>query len=487
MPERFPISDPILFAIGSIADEAKVQAYVVGGFVRDELLQRGMQKDIDITVIGDGVGFASLVASEFEGAKLAVYEQFRTAALLVADRTIEFVGARKESYRKSSRNPITEEGTLKDDLARRDFTINALAVSLNEVTFGEMLDQFDGLEDLKRHILRTPLDPEQTFSDDPLRMMRAARFSAQLGFAVDRYTLEAMQRMAERITIVSQERITDEFLKIMTSPKPSIGLNILFETNLMYYVFPEVDALGGAELKTVGEQEYAHKDVFKHTMQVVDNMAAMTEDVWLRFAALLHDVAKPRTKEFRSGIGWTFYGHDIVGARWVNKIFRRMRLPNDAAEKVSKLVRLHMRPMGLVDEGVTDSAVRRLLFEAGEDIDDLLTLCRADITSKNPKLVNRYQRNYDIVADKMAEVEEKDQMRAFQSPVRGEEIMQICNIPPSRTVGILKTAIEEAILDGIIPNEYEAAKEYLLKIKDDIVRGNPLSERESLRFRESSG
>ena len=481
MPKRFPISDPILFAIGSIADEAKVPAYVVGGFVRDELLQRGVRKDIDITVIGDGVGFASLVASEFEGAKLAVYEQFRTAALQVADHTIEFVGARKESYRKSSRNPITEEGTLEDDLARRDFTVNSLAVSLNEVTFGEMIDRFNGLDDLKHHILRTPLEPEQTFSDDPLRMMRAARFASQLDFSVDRYTLEAMQRMAERITIVSQERITDEFLKIMESPKPSIGLNILHATNLMYHVFPEVDALGGAELKTVGEQEYAHKDVFKHTMQVVDNMAAMTDDVWLRFAALLHDVAKPRTKEFRKGIGWTFYGHDIVGARWVNKIFRRMRLPNDAAEKVSKLVRLHMRPMALVDEGVTDSAVRRILFEAGEDIDDLLTLCRADITSKNPKLVSRYQRNYDIVADKMIEVEEKDRMRAFQSPVRGEEIMTICNIPPSRTVGILKHAIEEAILDGIIPNEYEAAKEYLLKIKDEVLLDNPLSERELVR------
>ncbi len=481
MPEHFPITDPILFAIGSIADEAKMEAYVVGGFVRDALLNRGVKKDIDITVIGDGVGFASLVASEFDGARLAVYEQFRTAALQIGEHTIEFVGARKESYRANSRNPITEEGTLEDDLARRDFTVNALAVSLNQTSFGDLIDRFEGMKDLREHILRTPLHPEQTFSDDPLRMMRAARFAAQLDFKVDGFALDAMLQMADRIDIVSQERITDEFLKIMEAPKPSIGLTILFEEGLMQFIFPEVDTLGGVELRTVGVQEYAHKDVFRHTMQVLDNMAAMTNNVWLRFAALLHDIAKPRTKEFREGIGWTFYGHDIVGARWVQKIFRRMKLPMDAAEYVAKLVRLHMRPMGLVDEGVTDSAVRRILFEAGEDIDDLLTLCRADITSKNPKLANRYQRNYDIVAEKMAEVEAKDQMRAFHSPVRGEEIMEICGIPPSKTVGILKISIEEAILDGIIPNEYEAAKNYLLKIKDDILRENPLSERERIR------
>lgn len=483
---KFPISDPILFAIGAVADEAKMEAYVVGGYVRDELLQRPRtighpRKDIDLTVIGDGVGFASLLANEFEGARLAVYEQFRTAALQIGDHTIEIVGARKESYRKGSRNPITESGTLEDDLARRDFTINALAVSLNATRFGEMNDRFGGIEDLQRHLLRTPLDPEQTFSDDPLRMMRAARFAAQLDFRVDGYALDAMRNMAERIRIITQERITDEFLKIMQAPKPSLGLNILSTTGLLQFVFPEVEELGGAELRTVGEQEYAHKDVFKHTLQVVDNMAAMTEDVWLRFAALMHDIAKPRTKQFRKGIGWTFYGHDVLGARWVEKIFRRMKLPVEAAHRVSKLVRLHMRPMGLVDEGVTDSAVRRLLFEAGEDSDDLLTLCRADITSKNPKLATRYQRNYDVVAQKMAEVEEKDQMRAFQSPVRGEEIMTICGLPPSKTVGILKTAIEEAILDGIIPNEYDAAKEYLLRIKDEILAHNPLTERERSR------
>lgn len=458
-----------------------MEAYVVGGFVRDALLERGPHKDLDITVIGDGVGFASLLANQFEGARLAVYEQFRTAAIQIGDHSIEIVGARKESYRKSSRNPITETGTLEDDLSRRDFTINALAVSLNETTFGETIDLFSGIEDLEHHVLRTPLDPEQTFSDDPLRMMRAARFATQLEFHVDGYALDAMHHMASRIEIITQERITDEFLKIMSSPKPSIGIKILFETGLLHYVFPEVEELSGAELRTVGVQEYAHKDVFKHTMQVVDNMAAMTDDVWLRFAALLHDIAKPRTKQFRKDIGWTFYGHDIVGARWVQKMFRRMKLSNEAAERVAKLVRLHMRPMALVDEGVTDSAVRRLLFEAGQDTDDLLTLCRADITSKNPKLVNRYQRNYDIVADKMAEVEAKDQMRAFQSPVRGEEIMAICGIPPSKTVGILKHAIEEAILDGIIPNEHDAAHRYLLEIKDAILAEYPVSDFEQAR------
>jgi putative nucleotidyltransferase with HDIG domain len=481
---HFPISDPILFAIGAIADEAKIDAYVIGGYVRDDLLNRGFRKDIDVMVVGDGVGFASLVAGEFVQAKLSIYERFRTAALQVGDHVIEFVGARKESYRADSRKPVTEEGTLEDDLARRDFTINALAVSLNQTSFGDLIDRFGGMQDLQQRILRTPLEPAQTFSDDPLRMMRAARFASQLNFMVDWHAMEAMQSMSDRIGIVSQERVTDEFLKIMESPKPSVGLRILYEAGLMQYVFPEVDRLGGVELMSVGEQEYAHKDVFKHTLQVVDNMSAATDDVWLRFAALLHDVAKPKTKQFREGIGWTFYGHEILGARWVQKIFKRMRLPMDAAERVSKLVRLHMRPMALVDEGVTDSAVRRVLWEAGEDIEDLLTLCRADITSKNPKLAHRYQQNYDIVASKMTEVEEKDRMRAFQSPVRGEEIMEICGIPPSRTVGVLKSAIEEAIIEGEIPNEYDAAKNYLLRIKDKILEKNPLSERELQRVKD---
>jgi poly(A) polymerase len=312
-------------------------------------------------------------------------------------------------------------------------------------------------------------------------MMRAARFAAQLQFDVDPGSLEAMTEMADRISIISQERISDEFVKIMAAQKPSIGLRILRETGLLKYVYPEVDNLGGVDLMTVGVQEYAHKDVFKHTLQVVDNMAAMSDDVWLRFAALLHDVAKPKTKAFRDGIGWTFYGHDIIGARWVQKMFRRMKLPMDAAERVAKLVRLHMRPMALVDEGVTDSAVRRVLFEAGEDIDDLLTLCRADITSKNPRLVHKYQRNYELVAEKMVEVEAKDRMRAFQSPVRGEEIMEITGLPPSKTVGILKTAIEEAIIEGIIPNDHDAARDYLMRIKDEVLAEHPLTDREKQR------
>jgi poly(A) polymerase len=484
LPKTFSITEPLLFAVGAIADETDTMVYVVGGFVRDEVLGRGEhRKDIDVTVIGDGVGFARMVASQFDGAKLAVYEQFRTAGIRVGETVIEFVGARKESYRASSRKPITEEGSLEDDLGRRDFTVNALAVSLNQTSFGKLIDQHGGLEDLDRKILRTPLEPRQTFSDDPLRMMRAARFAAQLGFDVHPDTLAAMRDMADRITIISQERISDEFVKIMRAPRPSVGLRILRETGLLKYVYPEVDNLGGVDLMTVGEQEYAHKDVFKHTLQVVDNMAAMTDDVWLRFAALLHDVAKPKTKAFREGIGWTFYGHDILGARWVQKMFRRMKLPMDAAERVAKLVRLHMRPMALVDEGVTDSAVRRVLFEAGEDIDDLLTLCRADITSKNPKLVHRYQKNYEVVADKMTEVEEKDRMRAFQSPVRGEEIMEITGLPPSKTVGLLKSAIEEAIIEGIISNDYASARDYLLSIKEKILTANPLTERELKRTR----
>ncbi len=484
---RFPISEPILFAIGAIADEVGVEAYVVGGYVRDELLGRGNRKDIDITVVGDGVGFATYVSRQFEGSKLVVYERFRTAAVQVGDHMIEFVGARKESYRATSRNPITEEGSLEEDLSRRDFTVNALAASINAATFGELIDLFGGREDLQHKFLRTPLDPMRTFEDDPLRMMRAARFASQLQFDLDREAHDAIRRMADRIKIVSQERISDEFVKIMASEKPSIGLRVMYETGLMTHVFPEIDNLAGVDLMTVGVQEYAHKDVFKHTLQVVDNMAAMTDDVWLRFSALLHDVAKPKTKAFREGIGWTFYAHDVIGAKWVQKIFRRMKLPMEAAERVAKLVRLHMRPMALVDDGVTDSAVRRVLFEAGEDIDDLLTLCRADITSKNPRLSSKYKANYDLVEQKVLEVEAKDQMRAFQSPVRGEEIMTICNIPPSKTVGILKTAIEEAIIEGEIPNDYEAAKVYLLSIKDRILEENPPTAREISRPRPLPG
>lgn len=484
MKQQFTISEPLLFAIGAIADDVGIPAYVVGGYVRDQMLGRSQKKDIDITVIGDGVRFAKHIATELDGAKLAVYEKFRTAALEIGEVKIEIVGARKESYRSDSRKPITEEGTLEEDLARRDFTVNALAVSLNSNSFGEVVDNYNGLLDLDTHVLRTPLDPYVTFEDDPLRMMRAARFASQLQFMVSLEALDAMRSMSHRIRqeVVSQERISDEFVKIMASPRPSIGITILFETGLLDHIFPEIANLAGVDLVTEGVQEYAHKDVFKHTMRVVDNMAEMTGDVWMRFAALLHDVAKPRTKAFREGYGWTFYGHDIVGARWVEKIFRRMKLPLDAGKYVQKLVRLHMRPMALVDDGVTDAAVRRVLFEAGDDIDDLLTLCRADITSKNPRMMQKYQANYDLVEEKMREVEAKDQMRSFQSPVRGEEIMEITGLPPSKTVGILKDAIEDAIIEGVIPNEYESAKKYLLEIKDSVIAENPLTERELVRL-----
>jgi len=461
--DRIEIDDELVRTVGRIADENNFEVYVVGGYVRDLLLGREV-KDVDFLVIGEGLKFAKVVGKYF-GKKPAVYEQFRTAMIMLDDRKIEFVGARKESYRKDSRKPIVEDGTLDDDLARRDFTINAIAVSINEKTFGEVIDPFNGRDDLKNKIIKTPLDPEKTFDDDPLRMMRAIRFACQLEFKIEERTLSAIKKMKDRLSIVSQERITDEFLKIMKADKPSIGLKLMLETGLMSIVLPEVAELEGTEQR----ESYHHKDVFQHTCQVVDNLARVTDNVWLRLAGLFHDIAKPRTKAFKEGVGWTFYGHDVVGAKMVRSIFRRLKLPIDKSKYVEKLVRLHLRPMALVDESVTDSAIRRLIVQAGEDLDDLIKLCRADITTKNPKLVEEYSRNYDMVVKKIKEVEEKDRLRAFKSPVDGNEIMQALGLSPGPLVGRLKKAIEEAILEGLIPNEHDAAFEYLMKIKDKVI------------------
>jgi poly(A) polymerase len=379
---------------------------------------------------------------------------------------LEFVGARKESYNRDSRKPVVENGTFDDDITRRDFTINTLAVSLNKNNFGEVIDKFGGLSDIESKIIKTPLDPLITFDDDPLRIMRAFRFAAQLNFEVEGMLIIAAEKMAERLSIVSQERITDEFLKILASPTPSIGLKLLYNSGVMKIIFPEVSILGGVEQIN----EHHHKDVFLHTCKVVDNITANKDNVWLRFAALVHDIAKPQTKKFIEGTGWTFHAHDEIGARMMKKIFKRMKLPYNKLEYVKKLVRLHLRPIALVNDGVTDSAIRRLVVSAGEDLDDLITLCRADITSKNPAKVNKYLSNYEKVMQKVKEVEEKDRLRAFQSPVRGEEIMKICGIPPSKKVGDIKSAIEEAILDGKIANDYDEALEFLFKIKDNYLK-----------------
>lgn len=463
--DTITLRDTFLEDIGQLADAVGVKVYIVGGYVRDTM-RNSVRKDLDFTVLGDALDFARIVAQHYRS-KLVVYERFRTALVPIGDYQCEFVGTRKEEYLPDSRKPIVSEGTLEDDLRRRDFTVNAMAVSINRSSYGNLVDLFHGREDMQKRILRTPLDPDVTFSDDPLRMMRAARFASQLQFAVVPEAVDAMQRMASRIAIISQERITDEFLKILASPKPSVGLQILYETGLLPHVFPEVYNLAGIDLVQVGEQEYSHKDVFWHTLQVVDNVAAMSDNVWLRFATLMHDIAKPKTKRFVRGVGWTFHGHEEIGARWQERIFRRMKLPLQHLPYVERLVRLHQRPMVLVSEGVTDSAIRRLAAHADDALEDLFLLCRADITSKNPRVVQRYMKNYDVVFQKVMDVQERDRLRAFQSPVRGEEIMELCQLPPSRAVGVIKHALEEAILEGSIPNEYEAAKAYMLEHKEE--------------------
>jgi tRNA nucleotidyltransferase/poly(A) polymerase len=462
---KIDIVNPTLRALGALADDLTTEAYVVGGWVRDHLLGLG-DKDIDILVIGDGVEFAKRFATKLGVETVVAFERFGTAMVPLNDGKVEFVGARKETYDPASRKPVITVGTLRDDLLRRDFTVNALAVSINRATFGALHDELGGIQDLNRGILRTPLDPVKTFDDDPLRMLRAIRFASQLGFHIEENALNAIINMRDRLAIISQERITDEFFKILKTEKPSIGLRLMFDTGVLHIVFPEVAQLAGVDQR----KDHHHKDVFLHTCIVVDNIAKTTDNVWLRFAALMHDIAKPRTKKFVEGTGWTFHGHEELGARMQKNIFRKLKLPLEHLPYVEKLVRLHLRPMVLVDEEVTDSAVRRLVFEAGNDIDDLMKLCRADITSKNPRLVEKYLRNYDVVMQKVVEVEEKDRLRNWRPPVMGEEIMAVCGLKPGKEVGILKKAIEEAILDGLIPNEHDAALAYLLRVKDELLQ-----------------
>lgn len=454
------IDRPIFHNVGKIADSLHRPCYTVGGYVRDLFLDRH-SKDIDFVTVGNGIEVAQAVARSLgRGAHLAVFKNFGTAQVKYKGEELEFVGARRESYSHNSRKPIVEDGTLDDDLARRDFTINAMAMSVNEANFGELIDPYNGQGDLDRRLIRTPLDPDITFSDDPLRMMRAIRFATQLDFTIYPPTLDAIARNAGRITIISRERVMDELMKIMASPRPSTGWILLQKTGLLRLIFPELDRLRGVE--TVNGR--GHKDNFFHTMQVLDNVASKSDNVWLRWGALLHDVAKPVTKRWDDKLGWTFHNHNFIGAKMLPRIFREMKFPlNDKMKYVQKLVELHMRPIALVEEEVTDSAVRRLLFDAGDDIDDLMTLCEADITSKNQEKVRRFLDNFALVRRKLIELEEKDRIRNFQPPVTGEEIMATFAIGPSREIGIIKEAIKNAILDGVIPNEHEAARRLMIE------------------------
>lgn len=440
-----------------------VELYVVGGYVRDKILGKE-SREIDFVVVGDGPDFARNAKNRLKGKGFVVYKKFGTASFLLEDLKLEFVSARQESYQADSRKPMVNQSDLHTDLARRDFTVNTLTMGLNKHHFGEIIDAFDGRRDLERKRIRTPLDPERTFYDDPLRIMRAVRFASQLGFDIEPATLDAMERGRERLEIVSQERITDEFLKILGHPRPSVGLRILQMTSVLEIIFPELAALVGVEQR----DEYHHKDVFEHTLKAVDNLAKLSDNILLRFAALVHDIGKPRVKRFIEGTGWTFHGHELVGVRMLKGICTKLKLSREFYRYSKKLTSLHMRPIHLIGEEVTDSAIRRLIVQAGEDLDDLMTLCRADITSGNPLRVKKHLANFDFVVARMKEVEEKDRLRAFQSPVRGDEIMEVCHIAPSPLVGKLKKRIEEAILEGQIPNEHDAAYEYLLTIKDDV-------------------
>lgn len=455
------LSQDIFQRVGSIADENQIPCYVIGGFVRDFLLGRTMPKDIDIVVLGSGTDFAQKVAQSLPNSpKISLFKNYGTAMIRTEDLDLEFVGARKESYQENSRKPFVEDGTLQDDQNRRDFTINALALSLNGDTFGDLLDPFGGVADLQNKIIKTPLDPDITYSDDPLRMMRAIRFATQLHFEIHEESLQAITRNKERIKIISNERIVEELNKILASEKPSVGLKLLHQTGLLAYILPELTALQGIEEK----EGQRHKDNFWHTLEVVDNIAPNTDNLWLRWAALLHDIGKAPTKRFDKKIGWTFHGHEFVGGKMVEKLFRRLRLPqNEKMKFVQKMVQMSSRPIIIAQDIVTDSAVRRLLFDAGDDFEALMTLCEADITTKNPKRFEKYHRNFKIVRQKVVEVEEKDHIRNFQPPISGEEIMALFNLTPCREVGILKEAIKEAILEGKISNTYEEAFAFMLE------------------------